>query len=101
MPLAVSAQYYYVSTQIEVVGVDDDIVANNFNLEQNYPNPFNPGTTINYSLAERSAVTLKVYDVLGNEVANLVNTTQEAGKHSINFDASKLASGLYIYTKYR
>jgi hypothetical protein len=49
-------------------------------------------------LAERSAVTLKVYDVLGNEVANLVNTTQEAGQHNIRFDASGLSSGLYIYT---
>jgi len=80
------------------VGVKDEIVANNFSLEQNYPNPFNPSTTINYSLAERSAVSLKVYDVLGNEVVKLINTTQEAGKHTINFNASKLSSGLYIYT---
>ena len=98
MPLAVSAQYYHISTQIEVVGVDDDIVANNFNLEQNYPNPFNPSTTINYTIAERSTVSLKVYDVLGNEVANLVNTTQEAGKYDVTFNASELSSGLYIYT---
>jgi hypothetical protein len=98
MPPSITAQYYHFTTEILVVGVDDEIVANNFNLEQNYPNPFNPSTTIKYTLGERSAVTLKVYDVLGNEVANLVNTNQEAGKYSINFDASSLSSGLYIYT---
>jgi hypothetical protein len=81
-----------------VSGVDDEILVNNFNLEQNYPNPFNPSTTINYTLAERSPVTLKIYDVLGNEVASLVNTTEEAGKHDVKFNASMLSSGLYIYT---
>lgn len=98
MPPSITAQYYHFTTDILYVGVDDEIIANNFTLEQNYPNPFNPSTTIKYTLGERSAVTLKVYDVLGNEVANLVNTTQEAGQHSINFDASSLSSGLYIYT---
>ena len=98
MPPSVTAQYYHFTAEILVVGVNDDIIANNFNLEQNYPNPFNPSTTIKYTLGERSAVTLKVYDVLGNEVANLVNTTQEAGQHTINFNASGLSSGLYIYT---
>jgi hypothetical protein len=98
MPPSVTAQYYHFTTEFTIVGVDDDIIANSFNLEQNYPNPFNPSTTINYTLAERSAITLKVYDVLGNEVASLVNTTQEAGKYNVKFDASKLSSGLYIYT---
>ena len=93
-----TANYYHFTTDIPIVGVEDNIIANNFTLEQNYPNPFNPSTTINYTLAERSAVTLKVYDVLGNEVATLVNSTKEAGKHNVNFNASGLSSGLYIYT---
>jgi len=73
-------------------------VVSDFQLEQNYPNPFNPSTQIKYALAERSNVTIKVYDVLGNEVVTLVNATQEAGAYDINFDASQLASGMYIYT---
>ena len=98
MPPSVTGEYYHFTAEIPVVGVDDNIIVNNFTLEQNYPNPFNPSTTINYSLAERSAVSLKVYDVLGNEVATLINSTQEAGKHNVEFNASKLSSGLYIYT---
>ena len=77
---------------------DDNTVPNQFTLEQNYPNPFNPSTTIKYTLAERTNVSLKVYDVLGNEVATLVNATQDVGAHQINFDAANLASGLYFYT---
>ncbi len=98
MIVGVTAKYYHFSTDIVIVGVDDDgNVVNNFNLEQNYPNPFNPSTQIKYTLAEQSNVTLKVYDVLGNEVANLVNKNQNAGSYNVNFDASGLASGLYIY----
>ncbi len=68
-----------------------------FALEQNYPNPFNPVTTINYQLPQSGFVTLKVYDVLGNEAASLVNEQKNPGKYSVDFDASKLASGVYIY----
>jgi hypothetical protein len=84
---------------ISVSGVNDPVnTVNSFTLSQNYPNPFNPSTRIDYSLAAKSNVSLKVYDMLGREVANLVNATQEAGNHSVSFNASKLASGLYIYT---
>jgi hypothetical protein len=69
-----------------------------FELAQNYPNPFNPATTIKYTLAQENLVTLKVYDVLGREVANLVNDVKTAGTHEVSFDASKLSSGIYIYT---
>lgn len=66
-------------------------------LEQNYPNPFNPITTIRYQLPKEGLVALKVYDILGAEVATLVNEEKVAGKYEVNFNASKLASGVYIY----
>ena len=82
----------------ETVGVDE--VSNNipeeFKLEQNYPNPFNPNTTIEYSIPEASFVQLKVYDVLGNEVATLVNEELSQGFYKAVFSDSNLASGLYI-----
>jgi len=68
-----------------------------FALEQNYPNPFNPATTIKFSIPEQSIVTLKIYDVLGREVSTLVNNVKNAGSHEVNFNASNLASGMYIY----
>lgn len=67
-------------------------------LEQNYPNPFNPTTLINYSVKEAGLVKIKVYDVLGSEITELVNEAKEAGYHSIEFSASNLPSGVYIYT---
>ncbi len=68
-----------------------------FTLEQNYPNPFNPTTRISWQSPVNSQQTLKVYDVLGNEVATLVDEFREAGRYEIEFDASKLASGMYLY----
>ena len=66
-------------------------------LEQNYPNPFNPSTSITYTLPRDGQVTLTVYDMLGNEVAQLVNKRQGAGRHSAIFDATGLESGQYVY----
>ena len=68
-----------------------------FKLEQNFPNPFNPSTTIQYQLPATANVTLKIYDILGSEVATLVNEKQEAGFKEVKFNADRYASGIYIY----
>ncbi|MBP3193927.1 T9SS type A sorting domain-containing protein [Natronogracilivirgula saccharolytica] len=66
-------------------------------LHKNYPNPFNPTTLISYDLPETSNVRLEVYDLLGRKVATLVNDQMEAGSHEVLFDATNLASGIYIF----
>ena len=68
-----------------------------FALEQNYPNPFNPTTSIHFQIPKPGLVSLKVYDVLGKEVATLVNEQKDQGSYSVDFDASELASGVYVY----
>lgn len=68
-----------------------------YNLSQNYPNPFNPVTLINYSIPKSGFVTLKVYDLLGKEVASLVNESKSAGNYSVMFNAASLSSGIYLY----
>jgi hypothetical protein len=68
-----------------------------FSLSQNYPNPFNPSTSIQYAVSSRQFVTLKVYDVLGNEIATLVNEEKPAGEYEVEFDAIDLPSGIYFY----
>jgi len=81
----------------KVIEVDAGNIPNGFVLYQNYPNPFNPVTKIEYTIAEFGYVTLKVYDIIGNEVKILVNDEQEAGNYESRFDASGLSSGIYIY----
>ncbi len=68
-----------------------------FVLEQNYPNPFNPSTVIGYQLPAKSAVVLKVVDLLGREVATLVNQIQQAGTYDVRFGGGNLPSGVYFY----
>lgn len=70
---------------------------NEFKLMQNYPNPFNPSTTIEYTIPENSVVTLTIYDILGKEVANLVNKYQDQGSYIVNWNAANVSSGVYIY----
>lgn len=77
---------------------DANVIPSEFKIDQNYPNPFNPSTNIRYQLPSNSFVTIKVYDILGKEVATLVRGNESAGTHNVNFDASKLTSGVYIYT---
>lgn len=83
----------------KITGVNSDAssLPANYFLGQNYPNPFNPATSISFSLPAKSNVQLKVYNLLGNEIAVLCNGQKEAGDYTIKFDASKLASGMYIY----
>jgi hypothetical protein len=74
-----------------------NVTVNEFNLAQNFPNPFNPTTLIRYSIPESGIVTLKIYDILGREVAQLINEEKAAGSYDFTFDASKLSSGVYMY----
>ncbi|MBI3195130.1 MAG: T9SS type A sorting domain-containing protein [Ignavibacteriae bacterium] len=86
---------YFDSTN--VLSVEGEDVPHGFMLEQNYPNPFNPVTVISYQLKVKSAVILKVYDVLGKEIATLMNEKKEAGKYSVRWNADGLPSGVYFY----
>ena len=85
------------SSIITDVAGEKDVVPNVFDLHQNYPNPFNPSTVISWQIPVSSHVSLKVYDILGNEVATLVNENKETGFYETKFDGSSLASGMYIY----
>jgi len=78
-------------------GTQLTLTPDTYSLAQNYPNPFNPTTKINFAIPKQGFVTLKVYDMLGKEVANLVNEVKVAGNYSVDFNAASLASGVYFY----
>lgn len=82
------------ATAVEILG---GTVPSDYSLDQNYPNPFNPSTQITYQIPNNGMVTLKVYDLLGREVAELINENQNVGTYKVNFNAGNLASGTYIY----
>ncbi|MFB3057703.1 MAG: T9SS type A sorting domain-containing protein [Ignavibacteriaceae bacterium] len=87
-----------VVTVMEPVGVSDqNLVVSKFELEQNYPNPFNPSTVIKYQTAERSNVTLTVYNSIGREISTLLNEVKPKGTFTIEFDGSNLPSGIYYF----
>lgn len=87
----------------KVISVEPATNINDFNpvlsyqLKQNYPNPFNPTTGINFQMPNSGFVSLKVYDIIGNEISTLVNEYKESGTHTVEFDASGLTSGVYFY----
>jgi len=92
--LPVYAEFDFgIVSDVEVIEADEM----NFVLHQNYPNPFNPTTNIRFQIADIRFVTLKIYDLLGNEVATLVSEEKPAGSYEVEFDGSNLPSGLYIY----
>ncbi len=98
--------FYYEDDLLKIFRIKDKVtstkpepeIPTKFALHQNYPNPFNPSTTISYDLPVRSRVKLSIYNILGQEVATLVNDEQEPGRYDVKFDASGLPSGVYFYT---
>ena len=98
-------QYFYRLKQIDYDGSFKyskvvEVIVNvqtEFSLSQNYPNPFNPVTNISYAITQSGFVALKIYDVLGNQVADLVNEEKPAGSYTVQFDGSNLSSGIYFY----
>jgi hypothetical protein len=87
----------FTSIPVSVEDTNPDIIADKFELHQNYPNPFNPMTNIRFRIGKFGFVSLKVYDILGREVAALVNEEKPAGSYEVIFDGSGLGSGLYFY----
>lgn len=88
----------FLKNPLDNVTRDDDAVVKGYRLEQNFPNPFNPTTQIRFEIGKAALTTLKVYDMMGREVATLVNQNLDAGVYTASFDASKLSSGTYVYT---
>ncbi|MCK7518447.1 MAG: T9SS type A sorting domain-containing protein [Ignavibacteriales bacterium] len=79
------------------IAADNRMLPNSFELKQNYPNPFSPSTTIRFEVPRDAVVKLKVFNILGEEVATLLNEFRKADQYEVNFDAVKLASGVYIF----
>jgi len=98
------SNYNFTLTNLVSVGNIQTEIPDQYILGQNYPNPFNPSTSITYQVPNSNFVTLKVYNILGNQIAELVNEKQEAGLYTVNFDAGQyssgqaLSSGIYFYT---
>ena len=90
------ALYDCENSDCQQLNINQNIIFNKFNINSVYPNPFNPVSTINYEVAHFSNISLKIYDIAGREVAELVNGQLEPGQYSINWNASKFSSGLYF-----
>ena len=92
-------QVWLATIDKNVLSVNDDVdnPVNSYNLFQNYPNPFNPGTTFKYSIPTQSNVTIKVYDIIGNEIETLINEEKSAGTYELNWSADQITSGIYFY----
>lgn len=89
--------YFLKRNKLTDIDVNDNFSPSEFNLFQNYPNPFNPITNIEFRIADFGFITLKVYDVLGNEITTLVDEFRNAGRYDVTFDATQLSSGIYFY----
>ena len=76
---------------------DDELLVNEFKLYNNYPNPFNPSTKIKFNVPSISDVTIRIYDVLGNEIETLVNQEKTAGTYEVEFNSEGISSGIYLY----
>jgi hypothetical protein len=86
--------------RFDITNIENDkekVLSHGYRLFQNYPNPFNPATTIEYSTPEAGFITIKLYSILGKELATLVEGIKEPGNHKVIFDAGKLKSGIYFY----
>ncbi|MDX1373840.1 MAG: T9SS type A sorting domain-containing protein, partial [Nitrososphaeraceae archaeon] len=89
--------YDFTAESIVTSVEETNSAVNDYVLEQNYPNPFNPSTKISYRVKEGGFVSIKVYNILGSEVASLVNEYQPAGNYNVDFKGSELSSGIYLY----
>jgi hypothetical protein len=97
-----SGEWSYRTFKFNTVGIVTNTnplnnIVNDYKLSQNFPNPFNPATKINFALPKSGLVTLKVYNLIGQEVAALVNEVKNAGTYSVDFNGSNLSSGIYFY----